>query len=145
MPRFQDLPLERQLTAIVVDTTMAGMLLASVAIVAYQILTFTTFMIAELETTAGAARARAHRRALRCQRPTAAVAARKTRRARQRHWPTRRVRLSQIQVPRPATAQHPVAPTTDRDRAGQRSGNRVRYHFSGAFRANGRPDLTSGR
>lgn len=52
MPRFHDLPLERKLTAIVVATTMAGMLLASVAIVAYQILTFTTFMIAELETTA---------------------------------------------------------------------------------------------
>ena len=67
MPRFHDLPLERQLTAIVVATTMAGMLLASVAIVAYQILTFTTLMIAELETTAGVARAGAHRRALRCQ------------------------------------------------------------------------------
>lgn len=52
MPRFYDLPLERKLTAIVVATTMVGMLLASVAIVAYQILTFTTFMIAELETTA---------------------------------------------------------------------------------------------
>ena len=52
MPRFNDLPLERKLTAIVIATTMAGMLLASVAIVAYQILTFTTFMIAELETTA---------------------------------------------------------------------------------------------
>ena len=67
MPRFHDLPLERQLTAIVVATTMAGMLLASAAIVAYQILTFTTFMIAELETMAGATRAGAHRRALRCQ------------------------------------------------------------------------------
>ena len=39
MPKFHDLPLERKLTAIVVATTMAGMLLASVAIVAYQILT----------------------------------------------------------------------------------------------------------
>ena len=52
MPRFHDLPLDRKLTAIVVATTMAGMLLASLAIVAFQILTFTTFMIAELETTA---------------------------------------------------------------------------------------------
>ena len=52
MLRFHDLPLERKLTAIVVATTMAGMLLASIAIVAYQILTFTSFMIAELETTA---------------------------------------------------------------------------------------------
>ncbi len=43
MPRFHDLPLERQLTAIVVATTMAGMLLASVAIVAYPVLTFMTF------------------------------------------------------------------------------------------------------
>lgn len=52
MRKFLDLPLERKLTLIVVSTMAAGMLLASLAIIAYQILTFTRFMIAELETTA---------------------------------------------------------------------------------------------
>ena len=46
MRKFLDLPLERKLTLIVVSTIAAGMLLASLAIIAYQILTFTRFMIA---------------------------------------------------------------------------------------------------
>ncbi|MFT5087627.1 MAG: hypothetical protein ACI8PG_001987, partial [Planctomycetota bacterium] len=52
MRRFLDLPLERKLTLIVVSTTAAGMLLASLAIIAYQSFVFTRFMISELETTA---------------------------------------------------------------------------------------------
>jgi len=52
MRKFLDLPLERKLTLIVVSTTAVGMVLASLAIIAYQILTFTRFMISELETTA---------------------------------------------------------------------------------------------
>jgi hypothetical protein len=45
-------PIERKLTLIVVSTTAVGMLLASLAIIAYQSFVFTRFMISELETTA---------------------------------------------------------------------------------------------
>ncbi len=52
MRDFASLPLERKLTLIVVLTTAFGMVLTSIAIIAYQTFTFTNFMISELETVA---------------------------------------------------------------------------------------------
>ena len=43
--RFENLPLHSKLTAIVVITTVAAILLASLAIVAYEVVTFRRFMI----------------------------------------------------------------------------------------------------
>ena len=50
--RFEHLPLSRKLTAIIAITTVAAMVLASVAIVAYEVFAFRSFMVSELETTA---------------------------------------------------------------------------------------------
>lgn len=49
---FSHLPLHRKLTAIVVITTVAAILLSSMATVAYEALHFRQFLISELETTA---------------------------------------------------------------------------------------------
>ena len=49
---FRHLPLSGKLTAIIAFTTVTAMVLASAAIVAYQILSFRDFMVSELETTA---------------------------------------------------------------------------------------------
>jgi two-component sensor histidine kinase len=50
--RLHNLPLHRKLTAIVVVTTVAAILMASVATVAYETYTFRSFLSQELETTA---------------------------------------------------------------------------------------------
>jgi two-component sensor histidine kinase len=50
--RFQNQPLHRKLTVIIIVTTVAAMLMASVAIVAYEVLSFRDFMVSELENTA---------------------------------------------------------------------------------------------
>ena len=52
MTRLRDLPLHRKLTAIIVVTTVAAILMASIATVAYEVYTFRSFMTSELETTA---------------------------------------------------------------------------------------------
>ncbi len=50
--RFQNQPLHSKLTIIIIVTTVAAMLMASVAIVAYEVLSFRDFMVSELENTA---------------------------------------------------------------------------------------------
>jgi two-component sensor histidine kinase len=50
--RLQNLPLHRKLTAIIVVTTVAAILMASFATVAYEVYSFRSFMTSELETTA---------------------------------------------------------------------------------------------
>lgn len=50
--RFQNQPLHRKLTVIVIATTVVAMLMAAVAIVAYEVLSFRDFMVSELENTA---------------------------------------------------------------------------------------------
>lgn len=52
MKNFQDLSLNRKLTVIIMLTTVATIVLAAVAIVSYQVHTFTRFIVSELETTA---------------------------------------------------------------------------------------------
>ena len=50
--KFQNQPLHRKLTVIIIVTTVAAMLMASVAIVAYEVISFRDFMVSELENTA---------------------------------------------------------------------------------------------
>lgn len=50
--RLHNLPLHRKLTAIIVVTTVAAILMSSIATVSYEIYTFRDFMTDELETTA---------------------------------------------------------------------------------------------
>mgnify|MGYP002640300699 CR=1 FL=1 len=50
--RLKNLPLHRKLTAIIVVTTVAAILMASILTVAYEVYTFRSFMTSELETTA---------------------------------------------------------------------------------------------
>ena len=52
MKQFQNLPLNRKLTLIIMLTTAAAMMFSAVAIITYQIHTFSNFIISELETTA---------------------------------------------------------------------------------------------
>ena len=52
MRKFRDLSLYRKLTVIIMLSTVSAVLVSSVAIVAYQVHTFTRSVIAELETTA---------------------------------------------------------------------------------------------
>ena len=52
MVSFTHLPLHRKLTVIIVITTVAAILLASVTTVAYEALHFRQFLVSELETTA---------------------------------------------------------------------------------------------
>ena len=49
---FRDLPLNRKLSVIIVLTTVATIVLSTAAIVAYQVHTFTNFIVSELESTA---------------------------------------------------------------------------------------------
>lgn len=50
--RLNNLPLHRKLTAIIVVTTVAAILMSAIATVAYEVYTFRNFMTSELETTA---------------------------------------------------------------------------------------------
>ena len=52
MVGFTNLPLHRKLTAIIVITTVAAIVLSSMATVAYETIHFRSFLISELETTA---------------------------------------------------------------------------------------------
>ena len=52
MRRFGDLSLTRKLTVIIMVTTIAAMLLSAVAIISYQVHTFSKFIVSELTTTA---------------------------------------------------------------------------------------------
>ncbi len=52
MVGFSDLPLHRKLTVIIVLTTVAAIVLSSMATVAYEAVHFRSFLISELETTA---------------------------------------------------------------------------------------------
>ena len=50
--RFQNLPLNKKLAVIILMTTVAAMLLSAVAIVSYQVHSFTRFILTELDSTA---------------------------------------------------------------------------------------------